>query len=273
MKTSRILVHWLLGIAILSVPAVAQAQSSAKPKLYNTLKQKLIDGKQVFSLTQSEFDVEGYCEKAKHYDYTFFDLQHSTVSFGEVQKMIANCPFAGATPLIRVPRADEWLIQHATDLGALGVIVPTVDDEEEAREAARWVRYPPIAKRSMGRTSAQRIWGVNGVDYRSTIDENMLLVVMIETPEGVANAYDIASVPGVDVVLIGNTDLSSFSGHAQTSEEYQRLIKQVHDATLKAGKIFGQANAAYASGHPLSKTTLFYQNGPSNDGWRPPARR
>jgi 4-hydroxy-2-oxoheptanedioate aldolase len=125
----------------------------------------------------------------------------------------------------------------------------------------------------MGRTSAQRIWGVNGVDYRSTIDENMLLVVMIETPEGVANAYDIASVPGVDVVLIGNTDLSSFSGYEQTSEEYQRLIKQVHDATHKAGKIFGQANATYASGHPLSKTTLFYQNGPSNDGWEPPARR
>jgi 2-keto-3-deoxy-L-rhamnonate aldolase RhmA len=96
---------------------------------------------------------------------------------------------------------------------------------------------------------------------------------MIETPVGVANAYDIASVPGVDVVLVGNNDLSSFSGFAQTDDEYQRMIRRIHDATLKAGKIFGQANSSYATGHPLSATTKFFQNGPSNDGWKPPPRR
>ena len=97
----------------------------------------------------------------------------------------------------------------------------------------------------------------------------MLVVVMIETPTGVANAYDIASVPGVDVVIVGNNDLSSFSGFAQTDERYQQMVTKIHDDTLKAGKLFGQANAMYASGHPLSKDSKFFQNGPSNDGWRP----
>ncbi len=101
----------------------------------------------------------------------------------------------------------------------------------------------------------------------------MLVVIMIETPTGAANAYDIASVPGVDVVIIGNNDLSSFSGFPQTDDRYQQLMKKIHDDTLKAGKIFGQANAQlYASGHSLSKTSLFFQNGPSNDGWKPPVR-
>jgi 2-keto-3-deoxy-L-rhamnonate aldolase RhmA len=95
---------------------------------------------------------------------------------------------------------------------------------------------------------------------------------MIETPTGAANAYDIASVPGVDAVIVGNNDLSSFSGFAQTDDRYQMLVTKIHDDTLRAGKIFGQANANYANGHPLSKDAKFFQNGPSNDGWRPPAR-
>ena len=116
------------------------------------------------------------------------------------------------------------------------------------------------------------IWGGFG-NYRKTIDENMLVTIMIETPTGVANAFDIASVPGVDVVIIGNNDLSSFSGYAQGDDKYEMLMQKVHDDVLRAGKIFGQANAArYAKGHVLSKDAKFFQNGPSNDGWVPVGR-
>ena len=93
---------------------------------------------------------------------------------------------------------------------------------------------------------------------------------MIETPTGVANAYDIASVPGVDVVIIGNNDLTQFSGYPATSPEYLDMVTKVYNATKKAGKIFGQANFTFATGHPLSKDSYFFQNGPSNDGWVPP---
>ena len=247
-------------------------QDSAKPKLYNTVKQKLLEGKQVFSYTQSKFDIAGNCEAAKHYDYTWYEMQHSTLEFRDIEAMIAACPHAGAIPMIRLPDAQEMRIQHATDIGALGIVVPTVDDVDRAREAAKWARYPPVARRSAGSGQYNSIWGINGINYRQTINDNMLVVVMIETPTGVANAYDIASVPGIDVVIIGNNDLSSFSGFPQTDDRYQAMITKVHDDTLRAGKIFGQANAIYAKNHPLSKDAKFFQNGPSNDGWVPPGR-
>jgi 2-keto-3-deoxy-L-rhamnonate aldolase RhmA len=244
-----------------------KSESAAKPKLYNTAKQKLLDGKQVFSFTQYKADVDDYCERAKHYDYTWFEMQHSTLEFRDIEKMIAACPHAGAIPMIRLPDAQEWHIQHSTDIGALGIIVPTVDDEDRAREAAKWSHYPPMGRRSTGMRQADSLW--DPLNYRQTINDNMLVVVMIETPTGVANAYDIARVPGVDVVIMGNGDLSSFSGYKRTDDYYHELVKKTHDAVLKAGKIFGQADASFSKG-PYSADSYFFQNGPSNDGWVPP---
>jgi 2-keto-3-deoxy-L-rhamnonate aldolase RhmA len=271
---SRALV--VLACAILCTSGTAQqpaaGQSGAKPKLYNTAKQKLLEGKQVFSFTQSKFDVAGYCESAKHYDYTWFEMQHSTLEFRDVEAMIAGCPNVAAIPMIRLPDAQEWHIQHALDIGALGVIIPTVDDVERAREAVKWAHYPPLGRRSSGGGQFGRLWGGNGVNYRDTFNDNVLVVVMIESPTGVANAHEIAAVPGVDVVIIGNADMTNFSGYPQNDDHYQALITKVHDETLKAGKIWGQANANYAKNHPLSKDAKFFQNGPSNDGWAPAGR-
>jgi 2-keto-3-deoxy-L-rhamnonate aldolase RhmA len=270
MKIVKVLVLLTLATLVASSGAWGQEGSGAgKAKLYNTAKQKLLDGKQVFSFTQSKFDPAGYCEKAKHYDYTWFEMQHSTLEFKDIEAMIAACPHVAAAPMIRLPDAQEWHIQHATDIGVLGIVVPTVDDVERALEAVKWSRYPPYARRSSGQGQAASIWGVNGIDYHSTINDNMLVVVMIETPTGVANAYDIARVPGIDVVITGNNDLSQFSGFAQTDDRYQAMVKKVHDDTIKAGKIFGQANAKYATG-PYNYDARFFQNGPSNDGWVPP---
>jgi 2-keto-3-deoxy-L-rhamnonate aldolase RhmA len=225
---------WLLGI-----PSPAQPQDrgpgASKPALYNTAKQKLLEGKQVFSFTQTKFDIAGYCEAAKHFDYAWFEMQHSTLEFKDVEAMIAACPHAGATPMIRLPDAQEWHIQHATDIGALGVIVPTVDDVDRAREAAKWARYPPVARRSAGSGQAARIWGINGINYRQTINDNMLVVIMIETPLGVANAKEIAAVPGVDVIFAASTDLGNFSGTKQGEPRYESMVTTIHDTVLKAG--------------------------------------
>ncbi|MFL6447296.1 MAG: aldolase/citrate lyase family protein [Bryobacteraceae bacterium] len=136
--------------------------------LYNTAKQKLLEGKQVFSFTQSKADPAAYCESAKHYDFAWFEMQHSTLEFRDVEAMIAACPKAAATPMVRLPDAQEWHIQHATDIGALGVIVPTVDDVDRAREAAKWARYPPVGRRSAGSGQAMSLWGASG-PYRQTV--------------------------------------------------------------------------------------------------------
>src|SRR6476620_2379474 len=98
MMSSSTAVCSILTGAFLGALAAGQ-----QPKLYNTAKQKLLEGKQVFSFTQSKFDPPGYCEAAKHYDYTWFEMQHSTLEFKDVEAMIKACPHVAAIPMIRLP--------------------------------------------------------------------------------------------------------------------------------------------------------------------------
>ena len=249
--------------------AVKASVNPATPRpFYNKAKELLFQDKQITSYTISTYNAESYCEIAKHFDYIWFEMQHSTMSWDEVRRMILACPGVGAAPFIRMPDAFESSIQKATDLGAIGIIVPTVDDAIEARDAARFSRYPPTGRRSSGGGSFGQAWP--GVNYRATVNDNMLVTVMIETLEGVANAEEIAATAGVDVIILGNNDLSSFSGWAQNDPRYQDALVKVHDAALKYGKYFGNAGAQYLNGYVLSADTRMVQNGPARDGWTPP---
>jgi len=251
-----------------------QVKASINPAtprpFYNKAKELLFQDKQITSYTIATYNPDLYCEVGKHFDYIWFEMQHSTMSFDEVRRMILACPGVGAAPMIRMPDALESSIQKATDLGAIGIIVPTVDDALEARDAARFSRYPPFGRRSSGGGSFGQVWP--GVNYRATVNDNMLVTVMIETLEGVANAEEIAATHGVDALLIGNNDLSSFSGWSQNDPRYQDALVKVHDAALKYGKYFGNAGAQYLNGYVLSADTRMVQNGPARDGWVPPAR-
>jgi 2-keto-3-deoxy-L-rhamnonate aldolase RhmA len=250
--------------------AVKASINPATPRpFYNKAKELLFQDKQITSYTLSTYNPELYCELRKHFDYIWFEMQHSTMSYDEVRRMLLTCPGSdGAAPMIRMPDALESSIQRATDLGAIGIIVPTVDDALEARDAARFSRFPPFGRRSSGGGSFGQVWP--GVNYRATVNDNMLVVVMIETLEGVANAEEIAATHGVDVVLIGNNDLVSFSGWQQNDPRYQDALIKVHDAALKYGKYFGNAGAQYLNGYVLSADTRMVQNGPARDGWTPP---
>jgi 2-keto-3-deoxy-L-rhamnonate aldolase RhmA len=251
---------------------VKAMMSPATPRpLYNRAKERLLQDKQITSYTISSYDPELYCEVGKHFDYIWFEMQHSTMSYDDVRRMLMACPRVGAAPMVRMPDALESSIQKATDLGALGIIVPTVDDALEARDAARFSRYPPFGRRSAGGGAYREIWNVPGLNYRTTINDNMLVTVMIETLEGVAMANEIAATHGVDVIMLGNNDLSSFSGWNQHDPRYQDAIIKVHDAALKYGKYYGNAGAQYLSGYTVSADTRMIQNGPACDGWRPAA--
>jgi 2-keto-3-deoxy-L-rhamnonate aldolase RhmA len=246
---------------------------ASKP-LWNTAKQKLLDGKVIHSFSIGTPDTELFCRMAPHYDFVWIEMQHSVMSWADVAKLIAACPHAGATPMIRLMDEFESTLQHATDIGAIGMIEPTVDTVEKAEQVARYSRYPPFGRRSQGGGQAGSIWGINGVNYRREINANMLVTLMIETPTGVANAYEIARVPGVDAVLAANTDLGNFSGFEDTSPEYQALITRIHDAVLKAGKFVG---ATHIPEGPTARQDAadfrMFQNPPqSNDGYVPPAR-
>ena len=145
-------------------------------------------------------------------------------------------------------------------------------DGNQALEAARYSRFPPFGRRSTGSGQAGSVWaGVPG-GYQNTFNDNMLVVVMLETLDGIINADEIANTFGIDVVIQGNNDLSRFSGWSQTDPRYQSLLTVSRNATLHAGKFWGNAGAQYLTGNPLSPDVRFVQNGPSIDGWMPPAR-
>jgi 2-keto-3-deoxy-L-rhamnonate aldolase RhmA len=252
-----------------------QTKAMMDPKtprpLVNRAKENLLSGKTISGFTILTYDPDLYCEAGKHYDFIWFEMQHSTMTYDDIRRMIAACPRVGAAPMVRVPDAQEGNIQKATDLGALGLIVPTVDDAVEARDGARWARYPPYGRRSAGNGQYQTLWNLPGQPYRSWINDNMLIIEMIETMEGVSNADEIAATYGVDAVILGNNDLSQFSGYAQTDPRYQDLVIKVHDAVLRQGKFFGNAGQQYLHGYTVSADTRIVQDGPAADGWTRPA--
>ena len=246
---------------------------SNKRPFWNRAKEMLFSGKQVTSYTISNFDPTFYCEVRKHYGFVWFEMQHSTMSWDEVAKMIAACPGPdGAAPMIRMPDQQESSIQKATDLGAIGLIFPTIRDGHQALEAARFSRFPPFGRRSSGAGQAGRVWANVPGGYQNSYNDNMLVVVMLETLDGIINADEIAATFGIDVVIQGNNDLSRFSGWAQNDPRYQALLTISRNATLKAGKFWGNAGQQYLTGNPLSPDVRFVQNGPSMDGWAPPSR-
>jgi len=220
--------------------AQVQQQKSAA-RLYNTAKQKLKDGKPLVGATVFSPDPNIYCATANAgYDFLWIEMQHSPLTYGDVAKMIWACRGASAMPFIRVPDATESDIQKATDIGAVGIIVPTVDTVEKAQAAVKWSKYPPEGRRSQGNGQYGALWGS---DYRQTANDNMVVVIMIETPIGVENAEKIASVPGIDVIFAASTDLGNFSGHRQGDNEYEALVTKIHDVTLQHGIRLGGPQA------------------------------
>ncbi len=218
---------------------MAYAQQS--PRIFNTVKTKLKEGKQVVGGTVSSSDPEVYCAMANAgFDFTWIEMQHSVLSYTEVANMIRFCKGASAMPFIRVPDATEGDIQKAMDLGAAGIIVPMVDTVEKIQNAIKFANYPPKGVRSQGGGQYGAMWGA---DYRQIANDNLVVVAMIENPKGVAIADQIAAVPGVDVVFVASTDLSSFSGYKQGQPEYEALVDKIKAGVLAKGVKLGAPHA------------------------------
>jgi 2-keto-3-deoxy-L-rhamnonate aldolase RhmA len=211
----------------------------AGSKIWNPVKLKLAQGGKVTGGTLfSSTDPATYCAFANGgYDFVWTEMQHDSRDWEAVARMWRTCPNAKAVPGVRVAYADEREIQHALDAGALVVVVPTVDTVAEAIAARNWTYFPPFGKRSNGGGQAfdTNMWGGVPGGYRATINDNVVLILMIETLEGLKNADEIAKVPGVSAVFAASGDLGNFSGYRQGTPDYERAINIVHVAAFKAG--------------------------------------
>jgi 2-keto-3-deoxy-L-rhamnonate aldolase RhmA len=212
----------------------------AGAKIWNPAKLKLMQGGKLVGGTVSAVgEPTTYCAMANAgYDFIWTEIQHAPSTWDNVWKAWRTCPHARAVPGARVSYTDEREIQHALDGGALVLIVPTVDTVEEAREAVKWAYFPPLGRRSLGGGAAYdpAMWGNVPGGYRNTINDNLVLILMIETLEGLKNADEIAKVPGVTAIFAASSDLANFSGYRQGDPDYERAINIVHDAAIKAGK-------------------------------------
>jgi 2-keto-3-deoxy-L-rhamnonate aldolase RhmA len=238
MRTARIRASLAVsGALLLSVAHATSQQPAPSPRIYNTVKQKLAEGKPVVGGTVLLPDPDLYCAMANAgFDYTWIEMQHSPLTYQDVARMIMACKGAAAIPFIRVPDATEGDIQKAVDIGALGIILPMVDTVDKAAAAVKFAKYPPTGRRSQGNGQYGALWGG---DYRETANDNVMIVAMIENPAGVDIVDRIAAVPGVDVIFVASTDLSSFSRFRQNDPQYEALVTKVVQSTAKAGLKLG----------------------------------
>jgi 2-keto-3-deoxy-L-rhamnonate aldolase RhmA len=222
--------RWTFGGAF-EPPAGAAVWNPVKLKLQQGGK---VTGGTLFAAT----DPSTYCAMANAgYDFIWTEMQHDQRDWQAVARMWRTCPHAKAVPGVRVAYTDEREIQHALDAGALVLVVPTVDTVEEARQVVDFAYFPPLGRRSNGGGQAfdAAMWGTVPGGYRATANDNIVLILMIETLEGVKNAAAIARVPGVSAVFAASGDLANFSGYRQGQPDYERLINIVHDAAITAG--------------------------------------
>jgi 2-keto-3-deoxy-L-rhamnonate aldolase RhmA len=237
MRIARIPGWLCVSGAVLLILATTAGGQAPAPRFYNTVKQKLAEGKPVVGGTVLLPDPDLYCAMANSgFDFTWIEMQHSPLTYQDVARMIMACKGAPAIPFVRVPDATEGDIQKATDIGALGIILPMVDTIEKVTSAVKFARYPPAGRRSQGSGQYGALWGG---DYRQTANDNIMIVAMIENPPGVDIVDRIAAVPGVDVVFVASTDLSSFSGFKQNDPQYEALVTRVVQATTTAGLKLG----------------------------------
>ena len=205
-------------------------------EIWNPAKRKLVAGGPMIGGTVRATDPRTYCAMAAAgYDFVWVEMQHESISWEQVARMWRTCP-GPAAPGARVAYADEREIQHATDMGALVIVVPTVDSVEEAQAAVDWTYFPPLGRRSAGGgQGAGEMWNRVPGGYRQTWNDNVVLLLMIETLEGVEAAREIARIPGVTGLFAASGDLGNFSGFGEGDPEYEALITEVSAAALDAG--------------------------------------
>jgi 2-keto-3-deoxy-L-rhamnonate aldolase RhmA len=179
---------------------------------------------------------------AAGHDWLFIDMEHGAFSQDDVAQICIAALPTGITPIVRVCAGALDEATRALDNGAAGVIVPHVDTIDQARRIASAFRYPPLGSRSWGGPSALFGYKAPGsAEAQAAINPEILVVAMIESPEGVANAAGIAAVEGIDGLLIGTSDLTAEMGisgqilHPRVEEAY----RSVGAACRKAGKFLG----------------------------------
>ncbi len=173
------------------------------------------------------------------FDFIILDNEHGSADFGTIEHMLRAARAAGIVPVVRCFEHD---LPRVLDMGASAVQVPMVESAAQARRLADLIHYPPLGRRgSAFSTRAAGYGAFGGAGHTQRSNEGIGFIAMIETPEAIAAAAEIAAVDGVDAVFIGPNDLAHAMGHGSdwNAEPVQRAIEQGLRAIAAAGKCAG----------------------------------
>jgi 2-keto-3-deoxy-L-rhamnonate aldolase RhmA len=151
--------------------------------------------------------------RAAGFEALYVDMEHSSVSFEDASQLCLAARLAGVTPLVRVASHEPYDINRVLDGGAAGVIVPHIDTAAEAKACVDACRFPPLGKRSVAGSGAVLGYAqLPAAETARILNENILVIPMLETPDAIRNADAIAAVEGIDMLLIGTNDLMAEMG-------------------------------------------------------------
>jgi len=184
------------------------------PAPQNPFKQALKDGKTVFGCWLGLADTFS-AELMGHagFDWLVIDGEHAP---NDLRSILAQLQVLAATPshpVVRVPIGETYMLKQVLDAGAQTVLVPMVDNADQARQLVRDVRYPPHGDRGVGYALTRASRFAQIADYGTTADEQICLLLQVESVKGLENLDDILALEGVDGVFIGPADLAADMGH------------------------------------------------------------
>src|ERR687888_1586250 len=211
-------------------------------------KAQLREGKPKFGLFVNSHSPT-VAEQLAHsgYDWLLVDTQHGPMGYESLSGMLAGIANGGAKSLVRVGGySDRPSIQQALDMGADGVLIPYINNAEEARQAVSCARYPTSGTRSV--YFPQRSMNRDGLlGYAGAANENVIVALQVETADCIKNIDEIAAVPGVDILFLGQNDLCMSMGLYEkykfpdmyTSPELNAATEKLKAAAKKNNKILG----------------------------------
>lgn len=178
------------------------------------------------------------------YDAVYVDLEHTSTSLEVTAILCAGAAGAGIAGLVRVPSHDPSLIARILDCGAVGIIVPHVNSRSDAESVVAAARFPPMGRRSIsGPNLVSGFAPRKPEELTATLEAQTVVAVMIETVQAVADCDAIAAVPGVDIVLLGPSDLTAEMGiHGDyENAHFHNAVRSVAAACRRHGVALGVA--------------------------------
>ena len=145
-------------------------------------------------------------------DFVIFDMEHGRCDIGLLAELIASCRGSDIVPMARVPDAAFAPLSRVLDIGAKGVMAPRVESREQAEDIVSQLKYAPMGKRGVALGIAHDLYRAGSAEFFARANEEIAIILLLETEKAFEHLDEIVSVPGVDVAWIGHYDLTVSMG-------------------------------------------------------------